>query len=149
MTENKRYYIGNGKNCTICDNNQGGSDFYNMLTQFEAVDRLNEQEELINRLKEIREEQIETILKQKRKIKELTTQLQTEEDDVCIKCKHHYLTKKDPLHDAISNGEIVPFSSSLIDIEPYYISKCKKGHVECSKEDIRYCEDFELDGDVE
>ena len=71
MTENKRYYIGNGENCTICDSNQGGSDFYNMLTQFEAVDRLNEQEELIKRLKTIREEQTETILKQKRKIKEL------------------------------------------------------------------------------
>ena len=52
MTENKRYYIGNGKNCTICDSNQGGSDFYNMLTQFEAVDRLNEQEEEIQRLNE-------------------------------------------------------------------------------------------------
>lgn len=74
MTENKRYYIGNGKNCTICDSNQGGSDFYNMLTQFEAVDRLNEQEELINRLKKIREEQIETILKLKRKIQELETE---------------------------------------------------------------------------
>lgn len=47
----KRYYIGNGENCTICDSNQGGSDFYNMLTQFEAVDRLNEQEETIQRLK--------------------------------------------------------------------------------------------------
>lgn len=52
MTENKRYYIGNGKNCTICDNNQKGSDFYNMLTQFEAVDRLNEQEERIQELEE-------------------------------------------------------------------------------------------------
>ena len=71
MAENKRYYIGNGENCTICDSNEGGSDFYNMLTQFEAVDRLNEQEELIKRLKTIREEQTETILKQKRKIKEL------------------------------------------------------------------------------
>ena len=50
MTENKRYYIGNGENCTICDSNQGGSDFYNMLTQFEAVDRLNEQEERIQEL---------------------------------------------------------------------------------------------------
>ena len=71
MTENKRYYIGNGENCTICDSNEGGSDFYNMLTQFEAVDRLNEQEELIKRLKTIREEQTETILKQKRKMQEL------------------------------------------------------------------------------
>lgn len=50
----KRYYIGNGENCTICDSNQGGSDFYNMLTQFEAVDRLNEQEETIQRLKRTR-----------------------------------------------------------------------------------------------
>ena len=52
MTENKRYYIGNGKNCTICDSNQGGSDFYNMLTRFEAVDRLNEQEEEIQTQKD-------------------------------------------------------------------------------------------------
>lgn len=51
MTE-KRYYIGNGENCTICDSNKGGSDFYNMLTQFEAVDRLNEQEEKNRQLKE-------------------------------------------------------------------------------------------------
>ena len=51
MTENKRYYIGNGENCTLCDSNEGGSDFYNMLTQFEAVDRLNEQEERIIDLK--------------------------------------------------------------------------------------------------
>ena len=53
MTENKRYYIGNGENCTICDSNQGGSDFYNMLTQFEAVDRLNEQEERIQEYKHL------------------------------------------------------------------------------------------------
>ena len=36
-------------------------------------DLLNEQEELIKRLKRIREEQIETILKQKRKMQELET----------------------------------------------------------------------------
>ena len=53
MTENKRYYIGNGENCTICDSNQGGSDFYNMLTQFEAVDRLNEQDERIQELETV------------------------------------------------------------------------------------------------
>jgi len=54
MTENKRYYIGNGENCTICDSDKGGSDFYNMLTQFEAVDRLNEQEETIQELYDFR-----------------------------------------------------------------------------------------------
>ena len=86
---------------------------------------LNEQYALIKRLKTIREEQIQTILKQKRKIKELTAQLKTDEEDVCIKCKHHYLIN-------------YPESSK------YYISKCKKEHEECSKEDIRFCEDFEL-----
>lgn len=76
-------------------------------------DVLNEQYALIKRLKTIREEQIQT-------------------DDVCIKCKHHYLIN-------------YPESSK------YYISKCKKEHEECSKEDIRFCEDFEfeLEGDVE
>lgn len=38
----KRFYIGNGENYTICDSGKGGSDFFNMLTQYEAVDRLNE-----------------------------------------------------------------------------------------------------------
>lgn len=93
----------------------------------DIVELLNEQEELIKRLKIIREEQTETILKQKRKIKELTAQLQI--DDVCIKCKHHYLIN-------------YPESSK------YDISKCKKEHEECSKEDIRFCEDFELKSDV-
>ena len=50
MTE-KRYYIGNGDNCTICDSNKGGSDFFNMLTQFQAVDKLNELSEENDQLK--------------------------------------------------------------------------------------------------
>lgn len=99
------------------------------MSDEQVVDLLNEQEETIERLKTIREEQIEVILKQKEKIKELTTQLQTEEESVCTKCKHQYLIKH-------------PLESSK-----YYISKCIKEHNECSKEDIRYCEDFELTGD--
>ena len=63
MTENKRYYIGNGENCTICDSNEGGSDFYNMLTQFEAVDRLNEQEERIKELEERNKLQYDSLKK--------------------------------------------------------------------------------------
>ena len=51
MTE-KRYYIGNGKNCTICDNSKGGSDFFNMLTQFQAVDELNRLHEENKQLKQ-------------------------------------------------------------------------------------------------
>lgn len=46
---------------------------------------------------------------------------------VCSICKHCYLEEQ-----------------SL-----YYISKCEKGHKKCSKEDLRYCDDFELKGDFE
>ena len=43
-------------------------------------------------------------------------------EGVCSICKHHYLEK----------GNI------------FYISKCEKGHEECSKEDLRHCKDFEV-----
>lgn len=54
----------------------------------------------------------------------LRQQLLYDCDDVCGICGHRYL---------VSSGD-------------YFISKCKKGHEECSKEDIKYCEDFELRG---
>lgn len=47
-------------------------------------------------------------------------------EDVCGICKHEYLTP---------SGD-------------YFIGKCEKGHEECSKEDIKYCEDFELKGEM-
>ena len=47
----KRYYIGNGENCTICDSSKGGSDFFNMLTQYQAVDELNALHEENTKLK--------------------------------------------------------------------------------------------------
>lgn len=53
--------------------------------------------------------------------KQLKQQLFYDGDDVCDICKHRYL---------------VPSGA-------YFISKCKKEHEECSKEDIRYCKDFE------
>ena len=37
----------------------------------------------------------------------------------------------------------------LIQKEDYYVSKCEKGHEECSKIDLTYCEDFELVRDYE
>lgn len=52
----------------------------------------------------------------------LKQQLFYDGDDVCSICKHEYL---------------VPYGD-------YFIGKCEKGHEECSKEDIKYCEDFEL-----
>lgn len=63
---------------------------------------------------------------QEEEIQRLKIQLQT--DDVCNKCKHEYLVQQN---------------------DGYYISKCKKGFDECSKGTIKYCEDFELKGDVE
>ena len=59
---------------------------------------------------------------------ELKTQLSCKSESVCIICKHHHLVKTD---------------------KEYYISKCKKEYEKCSKEDVKYCEDFELVGDIE
>ena len=70
MTENKRYTTDNGSNEDVClVDNVTGKEFESDFD--EIVDLLNEQEELIKRLKTIREEQTETILKQKRKMQEL------------------------------------------------------------------------------
>ena len=55
---------------------------------------------------------------------ELKQQLLSD-DDVCGICKHEYLTP---------SGD-------------YYTAKCEKGHEECSKQDVKYCEDFKLKGD--
>lgn len=54
----------------------------------------------------------------------LRQQLLYDCDDVCGICRHKYL---------VPSGD-------------YFIGKCEKGHEECSKEDIKYCEDFELRG---
>ena len=73
MTE-KRYIVKGSddfflhiEDTTFTEDKHEGS-IYNI---YQVVRRLNEQEELIKRLKTIREEQTETILKQKRKIREL------------------------------------------------------------------------------
>ena len=100
MTENKRYtkeYFDKYNKeydfieediLTIFDNVSNKKYFMELVdddemnnTIDELINRLNEQEELIKRLKTIREEQTETILKQKRKIKEL---------ELCNQCKYIY-----------------------------------------------------------
>ena len=63
----------------------------------------------------------------KQTIKKLEAQLYCTLDGVCDICKYHYLVPK----------------------EDYYISQCRKKHNECGKEDLKYCDDFELKGDVE
>ena len=55
---------------------------------------------------------------------QLKAQLYCDSDEgVCVICKHHYLEK----------GNI------------FYISKCEKGHEECSKDALKHCKDFELE----
>ena len=63
----------------------------------------------------------------KQQIKKLEAQLYKVEDGVCDICNNMYL---------VQQGR-------------YFVSKCKKGHDECSKMDLDYCDDFELKGDVE
>ena len=71
--------------------------------------------ELIDLLNELHEEN-----------KQLKSQLYYDEKEgVCNICKHHYLIKDD--------------ESEL----GYYNSRCKKGHYECARVSLKYCEDFE------
>lgn len=48
-----------------------------------------------------------------------------DEEGVCHICKHHYLVKD-------NETEL-----------GYYNSRCKKGHYECARVSLKYCEDFE------
>lgn len=58
--------------------------------------------------------------------KRLKTQLYCDDEEgVCNTCKHHYLVKDDE----VELG--------------YYNSRCKKGHYECARVSLKYCEDFE------
>ena len=64
----------------------------------------------------------------KQTIKKLEAQLYCTFDSVCDICEYHYFLPR----------------------KNYYISQCRKEHTECGKEDIKYCDDFELKGgDVE
>ena len=55
----------------------------------------------------------------------LKAQLTADIDGVCSLCNHHYLVK-----DEVMQG--------------FYTSKCEKGHEKCSKEAVKYCDDFDL-----
>ena len=57
--------------------------------------------------------------------KELKAQLYCDEDGVCNICKHQ---------------QLIPHKV----MQGYYTAKCEKGHKECSKEDLRHCDDFKL-----
>ena len=74
MSENKRFKIySDFDDWSIIDTTGEyvAEDYLEWMSEKQVCNLLNEQEELIKRLKTIREEQTETILKQKRKIREL------------------------------------------------------------------------------
>lgn len=77
---------------------------------------VSETEKLLNKLHDENEQ-----LKQQNK--KLEAQLYCPSDSICIKCNNEYLMKK---------GK-------------YYVSKCKKGHEQCSKTDVVYCDDFDME----
>ena len=87
-------------------------------------DLIEENEELISALKELKEigdYQAYRIQELDDENEQLRQQLLYDGTDVCNICKHEYL---------VPSGD-------------YFIAKCKKGHKGCSKEDVKYCEDFE------
>ena len=73
-------------------------------------------------------EEYERIQELENENKQLKAQLE-KGGDVCSICKYEYL---------VASSE-------------YYTAKCEKGYDECSKGDVGYCKDFELedDGDVD
>ena len=71
------------------------------------------------------------IWKLKQENEQLKAQLYCDDEEgICNICKHHYLVKDD-------EAEL-----------GYYNSRCKKGHYECARISLKYCDDFEK-GDVE
>lgn len=90
------------------------------LLESECVEDMRRLKDLLNELNDENEQ-----LKQQ--IKKLESQLYCPYDSICINCVNEYLVQKDK----------------------YYVSKCKKGHEQCSRTDVKYCDDFELKGDVE
>lgn len=68
------------------------------------------------------EETVDFCEKLKKENEKLKMELYYDGDSVCNICKHQY----------------------LVETEKYYVAKCEKEHEKCSKEDIKYCEDFKF-----
>lgn len=82
--------------------------------------------ESIKRQQDINNECAKLIKEQQKENEQLKSQLYCDDEEgVCNICKHHYLIKDD-------EAEL-----------GYYNSRCKKGHYECARFSLKYCEDFE------
>ena len=122
MTEKQSYFeFQDGKpvGINIYANNMAKKDFvYNINKNvIEKNERFFAYLDIIDAQRIVKE--LNILYKENQQLK---AQLLYDGEDVCDICKHMYL---------ISKGD-------------YFIGKCKKGHKECSKEDISYCNEFEV-----
>ena len=144
MTEKRFKY--NSKTGRMCDNmsnwqctsNMGHIETHMNDLHYKNVKLSEKNEELqenlndaINRIEE-RSIDIQLLKKEneqlKKRIDYLEVQLYHNSDEgVCLICKNHYLEQST--------------------YDKYYISKCRKGHEECSNNVLKYCDDFEFKGD--
>lgn len=120
MTKNKRFTI-KRKDLKYAKILENGKDltgyFFTAQAEF-IVDFLNQLSDENEQCKMM----IATLLEENQRLK---AQLNADIDGVCSLCNHHYLVK-----DKVMQG--------------FYTSKCEKGHEKCSKEAVKYCEDFDL-----
>ena len=143
MTENKRFYIKESvlKEGSAIQDKEHKYSFPVLESKMnfmfkKALNELNDECDFLETENESLEDTairyVELYHKSLKENERLKSQLYCDSDEgVCIICNHHYLEK----------GKTY---------EKYYILKCKKGHEECSKMDLKYCDDFELkEGDEE
>jgi len=115
-------------------------DEYKNIKYWEIIDTKSQNStsnelEIVNLLNELDERWIgelnlrETLLLELQRVeeenKELKAQLYCDDESVCNICKHQ---------------QLIPHKV----MQGYYTAKCEKGHKECSKEDLRHCNDFKF-----
>jgi len=128
MTEKEVYKKGvalleEWEDVNYCEHNFKFKDEW--LTDKEVVELLNELHNKYIDEYTLRETLQLDLQRVEEENKELKAQLYCDDDSVCNICKHQQL-----IPDKVMQG--------------FYTAKCEKGHKECSKEDLRHCNDFKL-----
>lgn len=123
MTEKRFNLVGS----YLYDDDECVSHFDDLKHREEIVNLLNELSDENEQLKHDATVLISSNSDYRKENEQLKAQLYYRGDSVCSICEYQKLLKSD--------------------IDGYYTAKCKKGHEECSKIDLNYCEDFELVGD--
>ena len=127
MTENKRFILVEyvNKGLFIQDNANDETQYFqgSKASLEKVVDLLNDLSEENEQLKKDCTVLIYHNQEYRKENEQLKAQLYCDsEEGVCSICKHHYVEKTNM----------------------FYISKCEKGHEECSTDALKHCKDFEL-----